>query len=61
MTFYNIIYDGEKHDFQELYRWLKKNCQGKFYTGNPWGNIPMKQLVQFELEKDAVLFSLKFQ
>jgi hypothetical protein len=55
------MYDGERYDFQELYRWLRKNCQGKFYTGNAWGSIPMKQLVQFELEKDAVLFSLKFQ
>jgi hypothetical protein len=59
-NYFDVLYDGKHYTFDEIYSWLKKNCRGKYYAGVAWNSQPLMDLVQFESEQDAVLFSLKF-
>jgi hypothetical protein len=63
--FYTVPYP--KIEFRHsisLYNWLEDNCRGKFYTGYDWDSTrpigESKRIVQFENEKDAVMFALKW-
>jgi hypothetical protein len=43
--------------------WLEANCQGNCYVGTDWENWifnELNQCVQFEDEKDAMLFMLRW-
>lgn len=56
----------EDLDYYEFWRWCNVNCRGRFYTGTDWDLSiwrpgQLNRIVQFELEKDAALFALRWQ
>lgn len=55
-----VRYD-DNLNFTLIHIWCAENCQGNFYSGRDWYNwTPNKEnrIIQFENEKDAILFSL---
>jgi len=62
MALIKVRYPDEV-DFYVIYPWLEENCQCKWYTGCDWDEwVPgaMNRMVEFENEKDAILFKLKW-
>lgn len=62
MALITIRYPDELN-YGIVYHWLDMNCEGKFYPGTDWGNWELNKknhIVQFELESDAVIFSLRW-
>jgi hypothetical protein len=48
-------------DFNESYFWCKNNCSENFYHGTDWNNyVAGESIIEFENEKDAVMFALSF-
>lgn len=62
---YKVRYYDIEVPYYIFYGWLEENCQGKFYTGYEWDS-PLKSgqtiphCVQFEHEKDATMFAMRW-
>lgn len=62
--FITVRYPDE-HDFYVVWDWCKTNCLGKFYSGTDWDYKRWRageqnRIYQFESEKDATVFILKW-
>lgn len=62
MKFIKVGY-SDHHNWHQVYSWCEDNCTGNWYGGSDWDNWVVGEengMIEFESEKDAVMFALRW-
>lgn len=60
--FYRVRYSDILNS-SVIREWIDENCSGNYYFGNDWAEWDTNgknRMVEFELEEDSILFSLRW-